>query len=95
MVDFEELSSVKGVPGAAEKMKNVVQASAEEKGKWIGWTINGMPPFIWAFASTGLFVAAISVDRHGGSTAAFIFGVFFFLVYIVAISKHGIGKALP
>lgn len=75
--------------------KHIGEASHAEKGQWIGWTINGMPPFLWALISITLFITAISVDLHTPSITAFVFGAIFFLVYLIAISRHGIGKSIP
>lgn len=79
----------------SDATKHIAEASHAEKGQWIGWTINGMPPFLWSLFSITLFITAISVDLYKPSIAAFVFGVIFFVLYLVAISKHGVGKSIP
>lgn len=80
--------------GVASGTKHVDKATNTEKGAW-GWLILDMPPFVWATISIILYVVAITVDHSTGSPVAFVFGVIFSFVYMVALSKHKTGKAIP
>lgn len=80
--------------GVASGTRHVDTATNAEKGAW-GWLILDMPPFVWAVISIILYITAITADHSSGSPAAFVFGIIFSFVYMVALSKHKTGKSFP